>query len=143
MDLLTALRRVVEDLEAAGIFYALAGGLAVGIHGHVRATEDIDLILTDRAAADDLLVRSGWSINPSDMPLPAGWSMYRRFRCEGDEILILDLLVPPAGWQPERVRFDLDGTPCWVLSRQALIAMKRSAGRPQDLADIQALEAGA
>jgi hypothetical protein len=35
---------------------------------------------------------------------------------------------------------DVGGVPVPVASRRHLIAMKRAAGRPQDLADIAALE---
>jgi len=33
------------------------------------------------------------------------------------------------------------GTPLTICSLRALLEMKRAAGRPQDLADVQALEA--
>ncbi len=38
------------------------------------------------------------------------------------------------------VRVDLGSTRAWVVALEDLIALKRTAGRPQDLADIQALE---
>lgn len=51
LDLYAELRRIVEALDAAGIAYALAGGLAVSIHTTPRATEDIDILIA-RAAQD-------------------------------------------------------------------------------------------
>jgi hypothetical protein len=41
-----ALKGVTEALDAAGIDYALIGGLAVGVYGHERATKDIDLLIS-------------------------------------------------------------------------------------------------
>jgi hypothetical protein len=39
-----------------------------------------------------------------------------------------------------RVSAELDGVPVFLLSKDALIRNKRAIGRPQDLADLQALE---
>ena len=35
---------VIAALNAAGIGYVIVGGLAVGAHGVVRATRDLDLV---------------------------------------------------------------------------------------------------
>lgn len=40
-DVITTLDTVVDALNAAHIAYALCGGLAVNLHGHVRATQDL------------------------------------------------------------------------------------------------------
>ena len=41
-----SLRRLVSRLQAEEIVYALVGSLALGEHGYVRMTEDIDVLLT-------------------------------------------------------------------------------------------------
>jgi hypothetical protein len=41
-----SLRRLVSRLQAEEIAYALVGSLALGEHGYVRMTEDIDVLLT-------------------------------------------------------------------------------------------------
>lgn len=41
---------------------------------------------------------------------------------------------------PRRERHVLDGVPCFVIGREDLLANKRAAGRPQDLADVDILE---
>lgn len=41
-----AARRIAEALEALAVPYAIAGGLAVASHHHVRVTTDVDLLLT-------------------------------------------------------------------------------------------------
>lgn len=60
---------------------------------------------------------------------------------EGD-VLPLDLMPVPAwlasAWQDREV-VEWDGRRVVVVSREGLIAMKRVAGRPQDLADIARL----
>lgn len=58
----------------------------------------------------------------------------------------LDLLLEPAGWPgSERLRagaerVDIDGRVVLVAAIDDLIAMKPTAGRPQDLADLAELE---
>ena len=36
---------LVRELEREGVEYAVFGGVALGLHGLVRATEDIDLFV--------------------------------------------------------------------------------------------------
>src|SRR6476619_1515044 len=44
--------RVLRAFEAAGLEYVLIGAAAMGLHGVVRATEDLDLFI--RATADHI-----------------------------------------------------------------------------------------
>lgn len=59
----------------------------------------------------------------------------------------LDLLADPPGGprysdlRARATRLDLDGTTVRVASVDDMIAMKKAAGRPQDIADIDELEA--
>ena len=41
--------KTAEQLNHLGIRYALAGGLAVGAHGYVRATTDVDFLVGEEA----------------------------------------------------------------------------------------------
>jgi hypothetical protein len=41
--------KTAAQLEFLGIRYALAGGLAVGAHGYIRATTDVDFLVGDEA----------------------------------------------------------------------------------------------
>jgi hypothetical protein len=45
MSLYLEFDAVVRQLEAAKLRYAVAGGLAVGLHGFIRATEDMDFLV--------------------------------------------------------------------------------------------------
>lgn len=38
------LRSLLEELNASGVRFVVIGGVAVGAHGYVRATEDLDLV---------------------------------------------------------------------------------------------------
>jgi hypothetical protein len=151
---MTFLSRVSNALEAAGVRYALVGGYAVALHGAVRGTVDVDFVLRwslrDLEAAEAALGSIGLV---SRLPVTAGevfrfrdeyirnrnliaWNFYNpRDLSEQVDIVIREDLKGK-----RRVRLEtLDG-PVQVLSRKDLIAMKRASGRPQDLADVEALE---
>jgi hypothetical protein len=47
-DVITTLDAVIDALNAGNVGYALCGGLAVNLHGHARATRDIDLLVPEQ-----------------------------------------------------------------------------------------------
>jgi hypothetical protein len=61
----------------------------------------------------------------------------------GEDVISLDLLLVTRHvedvWQT-RESIEFMGENLFVVSREGLIKMKRQAGRPQDLADIERLE---
>jgi len=60
-------RRVSETLTELGVPHALVGGLAVGLHGHPRATRDVDFLVGPAAFATTtplLTLREGWPARP-------------------------------------------------------------------------------
>ena len=61
--LLAQLREADRFLRAANIDYALIGGVAVNLHGVLRATADLDVLLRDedRDAAHRTLVEHGYA----------------------------------------------------------------------------------
>jgi hypothetical protein len=44
------LKRVITALENRGVIYAIFGAAAMGLHGFVRATEDLDLFVAPEAS---------------------------------------------------------------------------------------------
>ena len=52
LDLFEELRGLVRSLNTSGAGYALWGGLAVAVHGRVRATVDIDLLVPSEGLDD-------------------------------------------------------------------------------------------
>lgn len=150
-DLVAELEAIAAALSDRGIEYAVCGGLAVAMHGHVRATRDIDLLVPN-ASADatlDALASIGFDVRALPMTFGAGTSAERRVqrvsKTGTNELITVDLILVepsfPAVWSG-RMTFARGDVRLPVVSRSGLIAMKRLAGRPQDLADIEALEAG-
>jgi predicted nucleotidyltransferase len=142
------LRSVLAALDQAGIDYALVGGLAVAVWGAPRATKDIDLlvqgeVLTQAMAA---LRTEGFTLEALPFEFKDGTTLQRMSKVDKDSDLVtVDFILVnrnlEAAWA-SRTRLPLAGREVVVISREALIAMKALAARPQDIADIQNLKEG-
>jgi hypothetical protein len=149
VELYDELLSVVEALDAAGVEYALCGGVALAIHGHPRFTADIDfLVLPDAMRRiSEVLAPLGYTLPSGDLPFDVGGSherhVFRISRADGEDVLSLDfLLCAPflrEVWET-REHYSWRGKRVTVVSRDGLIAMKRVAGRPRDRIDLQELE---
>lgn len=143
MDLYLELKRLLAELERRQVPYALAGGLALAVHGIARATEDIDLLVEadDLSAAEAVGRDLGFTL-ASDLAFGSGLFIRRLAKVVGDEVLVLDLLRVDEGSRTtfqERLRARLDDLEVAVVSRSGLERMKLAAGRAQDLADLARL----
>jgi len=154
---------IVGSLNRAGVRYLVVGGLAVVAHGFVRFTADIDLVLDPEPAAMRRAIEalSGLGYRPR-APVPfedfadpekrAAWArdkdlaVFSVFSSQHPATEI-DLFLD-APFDFERAysgadRFEVGtGVEATFVSRTDLIAMKRKAGRPQDLKDVAELESG-
>jgi len=149
-----ALTRICGALEQAGVRYAVVGGHAVALHGAVRGTVDIDIVLSwtqaslvnaERAltgiglvsrlpiAADDILEFRDEYIQKRKL---IAWNFYnpKDLSEQVDIVITYDL----KGKRTKRI--DLEDTSIRILSKADLIEMKRKSGRPQDKEDVMALE---
>ncbi|MEX2534474.1 MAG: nucleotidyl transferase AbiEii/AbiGii toxin family protein [Trueperaceae bacterium] len=135
---LVALLRALAD---ADVRYVLIGGLALNLHGLVRATEDIDLLLEASEENVERLRRALRSIydDPEIALISAGELEDEypviRYVPPGDSPPI-DLIArlgtgfafEDAEWRP----LDLDGVPVRVATPETLYAMKHRTVRARD-----------
>ena len=139
LDLLTA-------LNGADASYMLVGGHAVGIFGRPRATKDFDLWIEaspeNAARVMDALREFGAPLGDvTEADFAVGGNGFRM----GAPPFRIELLTEISGvsfgeaWT-RRETHELDGTRCYVISREDLLTNKRAAGRPQDIADVDVLE---
>lgn len=142
-ELLDAYRVAVAAARAAGARPVLIGGLAAGLRGRHRFTDDVDLILeADEAryprVLDELAARG--------IALPAG--ALDRLRRDGlltvnVGTVRVDLLVTADELSAEVAREAPDEVifvvPVGVARPEHLIVMKLIPRRPQDIMDIQAM----
>jgi len=145
--LLDELSQLISALNENGVEYAVCGGLAMAIHGFARATLDIDLLIREESLekAYKIAETKGFDFRGLDISLKEKAVEIRRVSKIDDdgEVLPLDLLLVTPQTEDvwaSREAIDFLGGRLWVVSREGLIKMKRLAGRPQDLADIERLE---
>ncbi len=144
LDLYEELRRVTQALDNAGLAYAVAGGIAVAVHGAPRATADIDLLIRpeDAAAAASVIEALGYPLPGGPVRFDDGTVLWRRTRVEDGMHLTVDLMHVDDNlrdaWE-SRTSVPTDWGALCVVSREALIRMKVAAGRPRDLDDAQRL----
>jgi len=142
-------------LADASVDFVVIGGVAVIAHGYERNTKDLDICYSpERANLEALgavLIALGARLRGVDEEIPFVADARTLMRTQ---ILTLDtreggldLLVDPTGSPGYRAlkeraaRIDFDGFEVLIASIDDLLAMKRAANRPQDQADVQALEA--
>jgi|SRR5712691_8282862 len=146
LDLYTELRTLAAALNAAGIPYALAGGLAVSLYTTPRATEDIDVLV---AAADVNRVVSAAAplgFRKTGRPILVAEGrieIQRLIKIDGADLVPLDLLivVDPELGDAVRGRTEkvIEGQRLSIVSVDALVVLKRLRNSNRDLGDLDAL----
>lgn len=67
-------KRIISDLNRAGVRYVLVGGIALIRHGVVRATRDVDAIISgdvENIARVRSLIEAWPATRPDGSPVPA------------------------------------------------------------------------
>jgi len=130
---------LLRALHEAGVRHIIIGGFAVNAHGVIRPSRDLDIVPDPDPDNLRRLTRLFADID----------ARHANFRLEtnlGD----LDIMHWVAGIEAEpaytaraahALKAELEGVPLRVCGLDDLIAMKRAAGRPRDLDDLQRLGA--
>lgn len=101
------------EFNSQGVEFLVVGAHALAAHGHVRATKDLDVwVRPDRQNAGRVM------------------RALTAFGAPTHNVTEDDFAAPGI----------TSGEPVFVLSREDLIRNKRASARPQDLADVAALE---
>lgn len=149
-----ALIRLVADLQALKVRWALVGGFAVAVYSEPRNTRDIDLALTVsdeaqlNAAVLGLRMR-GYRDHPDGAVLEHADGRLATIRLISPPVMetagvVVDLLVASSGVEAEvvagaQVRELIPGLVVPVVQAGHLLALKVLAGRPKDIVDIQSI----
>jgi predicted nucleotidyltransferase len=146
---------LVHALIEGKVDFVIIGGVAVVLQAMPRFTKDLDICYS--TAQDNLDALGGVLVAlkarlrgiPEEVPfVPDGRTLRQtQIVCLTTPMGDIDLLVNPEGaptYKTLRRRadvMDLGGHNVRIASIEDMLAMKRAAGRPQDLTDIESLEA--
>lgn len=139
-------REFIQSLNNNGVRYLVVGGYAVALHGYPRYTKDIDIWVEPSSENAAKIIQAlhdfgfgslDLNINDftePDMIIQLGYPPNR-----------IDLIFSPAGVEfdtcfTSRVITEIEGVPVNFIDLENLRINKKSAGRRQDLADLENLE---
>ena len=151
---MTDFERLLGALTAGGVDDIVIGGIAANAHGAIRTTRDVDVVYARARANLDRLEKTLAPLQPYLRGAPPGLP----FRLDvptlesglnftlTTDLGELDLLGEVAAAAVTMICFrrrntDLFGLRCRCLGLDALIRVKRAAGRPKDFEAIAELEA--
>jgi predicted nucleotidyltransferase len=148
---------ILRALVRGEVEFLLIGGVAVGFHGYVRATKEVDIVpspdaenLTRLAGvmrelgaeiaggdefADDELPDP---LDPAALALGGNWVLSTRL----GRFDVMQWIGDEALWEklsPAATSAQIGDLKLRVVGYEDLVALKRRAGRPEDLADLRRL----
>ena len=148
---------IFEALDRGGVEFLVIGGVAVGFHGFVRATKDVDIVpcpepenlvrLAGMLAALDTQIEGTEEFRGEELPDPldpealalgGNWVLRTRL----GRFDIMQWIGDDPLWEklsPTAIEAEIGGLPVKFASYESLVALKEQAGRPQDLIDLQRL----
>ncbi len=148
----------LKSLEEEKVEYVLIGGIAVILHGVLRFTADIDIIINfeKENVKKFLKILKKFNLKPR-VPINPEDLMFEEKREEwikgkGAKVinfvdssgfpfpLQVDVSLTEKYDEIERERKKINDFEVWVISKSNLIKLKEKAGRPIDLNDIEKLK---
>ena len=148
------IEKVCQALADHHVRYALVGGHAVALHGAVRGTVDIDIAvdwslkslqraesaLHSLGLVSHLPIRAEDVFNYRDEYVENRNLLAWNFRHPDDVSKQVDIIIVYDLKGKRRTKIPTASGQLYLLSLQDLVDMKKASGRPQDLADVDALE---
>lgn len=148
-ELMTRLHYLTVYIEAFGIGYALAGGLAVAVWGEPRTTYDLEFVVS---SADPQVVRLRALVEFSplfvaeeeDLRL-AEFSLVRAQlpTVDGQDIILVNFLYAAPEFASSllsrRIQLPFGGESLFVVSPEDLLILKLQSARAKDLEDARGI----
>jgi len=139
-------KEFLRALDANEVEYMIVGGIAVGAHGHVRYTKDLDVWFRGSEQNAQRLVAALTDFGLETIPVPlAEFCKPRGMLVLGAEPNCIELINFADGVEfdacfKRRVLIPLGGVQVSVIGLDDLRTNKRAVGRLQDLADLENLD---
>ncbi len=148
---------ILAELIAGDVEFLLIGGVAVGYHGHIRATKDVDVVpapdhanlkkLAQVLERLDAEVEGTGDFDRGELPNPldptvlelgGNWILLTRL----GRLDIMQWIGDDALWEklsPASIKDEVVGLPIRVVGYDDLVELKELASRGQDLEDLKKL----
>ncbi len=151
------IRAILAELIREDVEFLVIGGVAVGFHGYVRATKDVDIVpapdpqnlerLSQVLRELDAEIEGAEELEAEELPDPLDPEV---LRMGGNWVLqtrlgrfdVMQWIGEDALWEklaPAAIEAEIDGLQIKIVSYNDLIALKEAAGRPEDLTDLRRL----
>lgn len=146
---------IIRKLNNAGVKYAIVGGVAVNLHGHIRMTADLDIIIAQEegniANVVTTLIESGFvckiPVDPmglADSKTRNDWINNKNMKAlnfyRGIEEVDLVVASPVKYEDAKKIILAVKDTDYPIVSKEDLIKMKEVTGRDHDKDDIRKLK---
>lgn len=138
---------LLRSLLAANARFMVVGAYAVGVHGRPRATKDLDVWVEPSAENAPKVIAALLDFGAPLMGLTAEDLKTPGVGLQiGNEPIRVDVLTKvsgisfPEAWPTHIEAQFAEGLRAPVIGLEALLTNKRASARPQDLADVAALE---
>lgn len=136
---------LLKSLNVHKVKYLLVGGYAVGYHGYVRATGDIDLWIESTAknasSVCSALNDFGFAVGAQEEELLVQKNQILQMGVEpmrAEILTTIDGVEFAACWET-RISAEIDEIIVPVIDLQSLKENKKASGRLKDLADLEEL----
>jgi predicted nucleotidyltransferase len=149
------IRGILGELVREDVDFLIIGGVAVGYHGHIRATKDVDVVpapdatnlekLTVALKKMEAKVEGADEFNDEELPDPldpdalalgGNWVLQTRL----GRLDIMQWIGDEALWDkisPSAIEDEIGGVRIKMVSYEDLVALKELAARPEDLTDLE------
>ncbi|MBI4576734.1 MAG: hypothetical protein HY722_10770 [Planctomycetes bacterium] len=149
-----ATRQICGLFESLGLPYAIGGAVAMGVAGVIRATRDVDVLVSyPQVRSQDLadaLARDGFTMRDSEArTLPVDAARMTRDARENGHFRVwfqdvrVEVFIPKVPLQhavlERRRRTDLGDFSPWFTTAEDLVLLKMIFHRPKDLEDVRRL----
>ena len=139
-------RDLLAELNARQVEFLLVGAHALAAHGHVRATQDLDVWVRPSSENAKRTIQALEAfgaplhdLTEKDLSTPGIVFQIGVEPIRIDVLTAIDGVEFDEAW-PDRLMSKFADQPISVLSKEHLIKNKLAAGRMQDLADVEALK---
>ena len=151
------IQAILRELVEGEVDFFLIGGLAVGYHGHIRATKDVDVVPSPdpvnlkrlatvlrsleaqvEGAAEFSEGEVPDPLDPAALELGGNWVLSTRL----GRLDVMQWIGETPLWEelsPRAVEDTISGLQIKVVSYEDLVMLKEMAGRPEDRLDLQRL----